>query len=154
LILAVNGISRQELHDYWNTFTHKISFNPQATGYFELEFQTGSVIKHQVDNTLLVGNAGGFGDMQFGQGVMMSALSGVEAARAIVQQDNYEQRIRYLVQTKGKLNDWQQRLNHLDNRGLDLLLRIVKIPGIRNSSRLIRLMSGVAAGWGNNKENL
>jgi len=103
---------------------------------------------------LLVGNAGGFGDMQFGQGVMMSALSGVEAARAIVQQDNYEQRIRYLVQTKGKLNDWQQRLNHLDNRGLDLLLRIVKIPGIRNSSRLIRLMSGVAAGWGNNKENL
>lgn len=154
LVLTVNGISRQELHDYWDTFVRKIPLNPQATGYFELEFQTGSVIKHQVGNTLLVGNAGGFGDLLFGQGVTMSALSGIEAARAIVQQDHYGQRIKYLVQTKDQLNHWQQSLDRLNNRGLDMLLKLVKIPGVKSSKRLIRLMSGIAAGRGTNKENI
>lgn len=149
LVLIVNGISRQELHDYWDTFTRKIPFQLQATGYFELEYQTGSVIKHQLGNTLLVGNAGGFDSLLFGQGITLSALSGIEAARAIAQQQDYQTRIKYLLKIKNMLDNRQKKLSTLNNRGLDLLLTASKIFGFKHSNKLIKLIS--ATKWGKNK---
>nr|WP_274380974.1 tryptophan 7-halogenase [Desulforadius tongensis] len=131
LVLQVSGITRQELHDYWNTFINKIGFKTVSTGYFETEFQTGRLKKHVVDNTVIVGQAGGFVEAIWSQGIYSSAVSGIEAARCIVQKEDYEKRIKHLVKTNERIYNLRQRLNGLDNNGLDLLLKMFKIPGVK-----------------------
>ncbi|MTI79263.1 MAG: hypothetical protein FH758_00055 [Firmicutes bacterium] len=131
LMLQVNGITRQELHDYWDTFVNKIGYKSMGTGYFETEFQTGRLKKHVVDNTLFVGYAGGFVEALWTQGVLFSTISGAEAARSIVKGDNYEKKVKQLVKTNHNIYDLRQRLSRLDNQGLDILIRMLKVPGVK-----------------------
>lgn len=158
LILLVNGISRQELHDYWNTFIKRFETEPKGTGVFELEYQTGRVIKHQVDNTLVIGNAGGFVETMWGQGLVMSIISGIEAARCIVKGDNFEKKIKPLMKANQKLYKLHQSLNQLDNSGLDLLVKMLKVPGIKTLTTTtnfggIKLLSNLISRIiGSNKE--
>ncbi|WP_031517387.1 NAD(P)/FAD-dependent oxidoreductase [Desulfofalx alkaliphila] len=132
IILTVNGLSRQEIHDYWNTFINKLPYKLTATGYFEMEFQTGYVQQHQVKNTLLVGNAGGFMAPFWGQGIFASIISGIEAARCIVQGESYDKKIKWLVDNNKKITHLKKKLDRLDNKGLDLLVKMMNIPGLRN----------------------
>lgn len=131
LLLAVNGISRQEIHDYWNTFINKLPAEPNASGFFEMEYQTGSVETNVVDNTFIVGNAGGMVDIFWGHGLFASIISGTEAARSIVKGNNFDKKIRPLVKDNTKLYELRQSLAQLDNRGIDLLLQMHKLPGVK-----------------------
>ncbi len=131
LLLAVNGISRQEIHDYWNTFINKLPVEPNASGFFEMEYQTGTVKNNAVGSTFFVGNAGGMVDIFWGCGLFSSIISGSEAARSIAAGNNYEEKIKPLVKDNAKLCELRRSLNQLDNRGIDLLLQLLKFPGAK-----------------------
>ncbi|MEG6616190.1 NAD(P)/FAD-dependent oxidoreductase [Peptococcaceae bacterium 1198_IL3148] len=160
LTLFVNGISRQELHDYWNTFINKLQSEPKFTAFFELEYQTGRLKKHQVANTIIVGNAGGFVPALWGQGLMMSMISGIEAARSIVKGSNYEQKVKTLIKANERLDKIHQSLNQLDNSGLDMLVKMLKVPGVTSLATTahysgVKLISNLISRIsGNNKEFL
>ncbi|MBO8137671.1 MAG: FAD-dependent oxidoreductase [Desulfotomaculum sp.] len=132
LLLLVNGITRQELHDYWNTFVNKAGIKQASTGCFETEFQTGMLSSHVVDNTVIIGHSGGFVEAIWTQGIYFSLISGLEAARCIVKGEDYNQKIKPLIEANQKLYYLRQQLNKLDNAGLDLLIKIIKIPGIKH----------------------
>lgn len=136
LVLLVNGLSRQELHDYWDTFMNKIPYEFNDTGFFELEFKTGRVKKHQVGNTLLTGHAGGFVEALWGQSIFASAISGIHAARSIAGGQSYADSVKKLVEANECISRLHQSLNRLDNKGLDVLFKMLKTPGVKQMLKM------------------
>ncbi|MDK2888335.1 MAG: digeranylgeranylglycerophospholipid reductase [Thermoanaerobacter sp.] len=131
LYLMVGGITPADMDDYWELFLESKKLHYPVVQTSEMEFHTGRATGHRVGNILLVGNSGGFFSNLLGLGLFPGMISGVLAARAILRGDNYERLIRPLIRRIEQLNELRCKLDKLDNRGLDRLVGILGMPGIK-----------------------
>lgn len=129
LALAVDGINLDEIDGYWEHFikTEKIIYKVKEC--FKRVHYSGFVQPHKVDNVYFIGNAGGALDPLLGFGVFPSVVTASEAAKSIVCGTDYEARIRDVVKLNMKLLEFRKTFNMLDNRGYDLLFRLMGLPG-------------------------
>lgn len=133
LDLIVPDINRTDLSDYWNKFMDKEKFHPEIVETFEMHHVSGLSNRQRVDNILLVGNGGGFTDSFIGLGLFAGMAGGVLAGRAIAEGLDYERMVRPLIGQVRRLQAFREAFNKLDNTGIDLLVRAITLPGIKQA---------------------
>ncbi|NHM27558.1 NAD(P)/FAD-dependent oxidoreductase [Desulfofundulus sp. TPOSR] len=130
--LCVGGIKPEEMDDYWELFLEAENLHYHTTETYEQQFHCGRITRHQVGNILLVGNSGGFVSSLLGLGLFSGMISGVLAAQAIASNDDYERLVKPLTRRINELNELRSSLDKLDNYGLDRLVGILGMPGIKH----------------------
>lgn len=95
-------------------------------------FSAGRVSKLQVGNVLLAGAAAGLTERLMGAGGVAAMVSGVMAARAIIQGKDYETLVRPLKTHIENISALRQPLERLDNKGLDRLIATLGTPGLKH----------------------
>lgn len=133
LMLIVPDINRTELSDYWNKFMDKEKFHPEIIETYEMHHVSGLTNRQRVDNILLVGNSGGFTDSFIGLGLFTGMAGGALAAKAIDEGLDYERMVRPLIGQVRRLLAFREAFNKLDNTGIDLLVRAITLPGIKQA---------------------
>lgn len=133
LMLIVPDINRTELSSYWNKFMDQEKFHPEIIETYEMHHVSGLSLRQQVDNILLVGNGGGFTDAFIGLGLVAGMASGALAGRAIAEGLDYERMVRPFVGRVRRLLAFREAFNKLDNNGIDLLVRAITLPGIKQA---------------------
>lgn len=131
LMLIVPDSNRTELSEYWDLFLERESIEPETVETFDLHHVTGLSLHQQVNNILLVGSSGGFTDSFIGLGLFTGMASGVLAARAIAKGLDYERMAHPLINQVRRMLDFREAFNTLDNNGIDLLVRTITLPGIK-----------------------
>lgn len=133
LELIIPDINRTDLSGYWNKFMDKERFHPEIIETYEMHHVSGLSLRQRVDNILLVGNSGGFTDAFIGLGLFAGMAGGVLAARAIAEGLDYERMVRPFMEQVRRLAAFREAFNKLDNAGIDLLVRGITLPGIKQA---------------------
>lgn len=131
LVLIVSDVKREEIGHYWKRFWQIEGFSYRVASLWDLEHVSGYVYPHQVENILFVGISGGFLEAFLGFALYSGLVSGVLAARSIVQGCNYEESIAQLI-AHGKFSVTLRRtLDRLTNKDFDHLVALLNTPGIK-----------------------
>ncbi|OAT81277.1 NAD(P)/FAD-dependent oxidoreductase [Desulfotomaculum copahuensis] len=131
LHLCVGGIGKSDMDDHWELFLESEKLHYPVVETFDMEFHCGRVTRHRQGNLFLIGNSGSFVSNLLGLGLFPGLISGVLAARAIVYGLDYEALVRPLARHIDRMDDIRLALERLDNRGLDRLVGLFGLPGIK-----------------------
>lgn len=85
-------------------------------------FPIGKVRKFQIGNILLTGRSAGLTDRLIGTGAPESIMSGVLAARAIIQGKNYNKLVKPLQRHIENISAFRNKVNKFNNDDFDMLL--------------------------------
>ncbi|MDD3652805.1 MAG: NAD(P)-binding protein [Desulfotomaculaceae bacterium] len=130
LVLIVPEGDRKAI-DCWKKFLRMEKLSYEFSSLWIWEHVAGFVYPHQVGNILFVGNAGGFLRPVLGFALYNAILSGVFAARSMIEGKNYED---YLVNlNKNMMYSLQLResLNSFTNKHFDHLVAFLTTPGFK-----------------------
>ena len=94
-------------------------------------FQTGKVTKFKVGNILLTGRAAGLTDRLIGLGGIYAIISGVLAARAIINNLDYDAMIKPIQEHLENISSFRNITENFSNEDHDKLLLAIKTPGIK-----------------------
>lgn len=94
-------------------------------------YPLGRVTGFTVDNILLAGRAGGLVGSLIGVGGYSSIISGILAARAIIQKKNYDQMVKPYWDNLENISSFRTTLNKYQNKDFDKLISSLKIPGAK-----------------------
>lgn len=128
LVLVVSDVKEEEVEVRWNSFleTEKIVYREEEK--FILEHIAGTCRPRQTGNIILVGNSAGFMESTFGFGLNQAIISGVLAARSLINNTPYEANISFLNEKLHQSKLLRQRLDSFRNENYDQLLGIFNIP--------------------------
>lgn len=131
LILITNGISPNEINHVWEEFltTENIKYTIKST--IEINHFTGYVEPLQVGKLYFVGGAGGFVDSFYGFGMVKSIMSGVSAARAIINNLDYAHIVKPIAKEMKRIHEFRTAFNTFDNKALDFVFAFVHFPIIK-----------------------
>lgn len=96
-------------------------------------FSTGRVSKFKLGNVLLVGRSAGLTERLLGTGAVEALVSGILAARAMIQDLDYESLVRTLQEHVDNISVFRNPYENLDNAGFDKLVTIINTPGIKQA---------------------
>lgn len=96
-------------------------------------FPTGRVKKFQVKNILLVGRSAGLTGRLLGVGGPEALMSGVYAARAIIQGKNYSKLVKPLKKHVENISSFRNSIDKFTNNDFDKLLSLLGTPGIKQT---------------------
>ncbi|MEG6511103.1 NAD(P)/FAD-dependent oxidoreductase [Desulforamulus ruminis] len=125
LTLIAPNIQPEQLNSLWQKFLEEENIQEQLVELWDVDYETGLVHPHRVGNTFFTGNSGGFVSSWFGSGVFTSIISGIQAARSIAGNADYEKNMgpySHLLQRHARVQKFWHRL---DNRGIDRVLRLI-----------------------------
>jgi digeranylgeranylglycerophospholipid reductase len=130
----VQNIEHQELNAYWHRFleSRNILKKYNMIEYWELPHHAGSVTTNRVGKVFFIGAAGGGAEPFLGFGQFNAVVSGVMAARSIVQGNDVNLLLKDLKKKSNELSALRPLLNAASNRDFDLLLTFMKTPGLRS----------------------
>lgn len=131
LILIVNGISHEELDYYWDKFLETVKIPYTITEIRDVEHITGFVDPVQVGRVYFTGVAAGLMDNVFGFAATRAIISGVTAAQAIVNNQNYDKMLQPLKDIVKQLHEFRTVLNTLDNKAYNTVLAAIDLPIIK-----------------------
>ena len=131
LVLNVPDAQPAAADYYWATFWRVENLRYQVMEDFVLEHYFGYVYPHRVGNVLLAGIAGGFMETFLGFGLLGAVRSGVLAARAVATGRDYEELVKPLCREMHQTLVFREWLNRATNRDVDLLVRVITSPGLR-----------------------
>ena len=131
ITLIVNGITHAELDYYWNLFLETEEITYKITEVRDREHDVGFVDPVQVGNVYFVGNAGGFIDDLFGFGSAKAEMSGVTAARAIINNKNYDKMMQPMKDDITSRHEFRTALNSMSDKDLDRTLAFLDLPVIK-----------------------
>ncbi|MBC7104316.1 MAG: NAD(P)-binding protein, partial [Firmicutes bacterium] len=131
LVLNVPDVGAEAVDYYWATFWRAENLRWEAVEDFVLEHHFGCVYPHRVGNVLLAGIAGGFMEPFLGFGLLGALKSGALAGRAIATGRDYEELVASLRRRTHQTLVFREWLNRATNRDLDLLVRLLTSPGVR-----------------------
>ncbi|MGE5631200.1 MAG: NAD(P)/FAD-dependent oxidoreductase [Caulobacteraceae bacterium] len=94
-------------------------------------FSAGKLEKFQVGNILLTGRAAGLTERLLGVGAIGAILSGTYAARAIMNELDYESHMKKLAAWVENISAFRDIVNRFDNDDFDRLLASIGKPGIK-----------------------
>ena len=95
-------------------------------------FSTGRVNKFKVENILLAGRAAGLTERLTGSGGVAAMISGIMAARAIIEAKDYESLVLPLRDHIENISALRQPFEMMDNQGIDRLIATTGMPGIKH----------------------
>lgn len=130
LALAVDEIGLDELDRYWERFIRTENIGYKMKECFKRTHYSGFVYPHKIDNVYFIGNAGGVLDPLLGFGVFPSVVTASEAAKSVAEGVDYESRIKNVVKLNKRLLEFRKAFDMLDNKGYDLLVRLLGLPGV------------------------
>lgn len=149
IALAVDEIEPEDMDKYWERFIKAENIDYKVTESFKRVHYSGFVYPHRLDNLYFIGNAGGCLDPLLGFGVFPSVVTASEAAKSIACGTDYESGIKNVVDINMKLLEFRKIFNKLDNKGYDLLIKSLGMPGVNplvyNWSKINVLKVGSAA---------
>lgn len=96
-----------------------------------MPFSTGLVKKFQVGNILLAGRAAGLTERLIGVGAPENIISGILAARAIINNENYSKPMKKMQQHLENISSFRDIVNKFDNNDYDKLLSFINTPGVK-----------------------
>jgi digeranylgeranylglycerophospholipid reductase len=131
LILIVNGITHRELDYYWGIFLKNENIKYIITETRDVEHNLGFIDPVQIGNLYFTGVAGGLIDDVFGFAAINAMVSGVCAARAILENKNYDEMVQPLKNDTKKLHELRTLINTWDNKSVDMMLTIRGLPIIK-----------------------
>lgn len=94
-------------------------------------FSTGLVKKFQVGNILLAGRAAGLTERLIGVGAPENIISGILAARAIINNENYTKPMKKMQQHLENISGFRNVVSKFDNDDFDRLLSFLNTPGVK-----------------------
>lgn len=131
LLLTVNNIYPDEIDYYWKKFLQITNANYNISNVTDIRHDVGIVKPVQYKNLLFCGNAGGFLDDALGFGSVKALLSGVLAAKCIIENKNYNKISQKLSKNIHKAHEFRKALNTFTNDDFDAVLAGLNLPGIK-----------------------
>ena len=132
LVMIIPNIKKDQVYDYWNAFINGENIKNEIVQTFMTEHRSGFVYPHRINNIFLTGLAGGCIDPFLGFGSVYSIVTGVAAARSIALGLDYEQQIQKFAQRNKEIYEYRIALNSMDNGKLNLMVKGLGAPIIRN----------------------
>lgn len=132
LVLITSDVNEKEVDHYWERFLNTENFKYTITEEFKLEHKSGFAYPLKVDNVLFAGNAGGAIDPFLGFGQFNSITHGVMAARSILFNQDYEKLVARITEKTFEMLQFRKVYDMLNNKGYDLLIRSIGLPGIKH----------------------
>ncbi len=131
LVLLVNDINPYQLDSYWDNFllTEKISY--KITKTTDLAHKIGRVNPVQVGNLYFCGLAGGFMDDFIGFGTIGCVISGLLAAKAIINNLDYNKAMKPFISRLKKLHEYRLAMNSFTNEDYDRIMTLLDNPAIQ-----------------------
>ena len=94
-------------------------------------FTTGRVKKFKVGNVLLTGRSAGLTERFLGVGGPEAVMSGVLAARAMINGGDYDEMVRPIQEHIENISAFRKAIEKFDNKDFDRLLSLLGTPGIK-----------------------
>ncbi len=145
---VVQNIEHEELNDYWHRFleSHDILKKYNMLESWELPHHAGTVTTARVGKTYFAGAAGGGAEPFLGFGQFNAVVSGVMIARSIAQGSDINLLLKSMAKKSEELKTLRPLMNAATNKDFDLLLTLMKAPGLRSliyrtDIDIIKLMS-------------
>lgn len=96
-------------------------------------FPVGKVKKFQVGNVLLAGRAAGLTDRLIGVGAPEAIISGILAARAVIQGKDYKKLVKPLQRHIENVSSFRKKVNGFTNDDFDRLLSSIDKPIVKKA---------------------
>ncbi|WP_202710210.1 NAD(P)/FAD-dependent oxidoreductase [Sporosalibacterium faouarense] len=96
-------------------------------------FQLGRVRKFQVDNVFLAGRAAGLTERLLGVGGPEAIMSGVYAARSVIQGEDYTKLMKPLKKHVENVSAFRDIVNKFENKDFDRMLSVLGTPGVKQA---------------------
>lgn len=146
---VVQNIRHDQLNEYWHRFleSRDILKKYDMLESWELPHHAGFVTTNRVGKIYFVGTAGGGVEPFLGFGQFNAIYSGVMAARSMIKGMNINLLLRDIKRKDKELITLRALLNSADNQDFDLLMTVMKAPGLRSliyktNIDIIKLISG------------
>lgn len=130
IALIFNDATDEKLDNGWNEFIKREKIHHPIKQQTDVETKCGILSSYKVDNMYFIGNAAGLIDNVFGVGTFNSIESGILAARAIVNGEDYNALIKPMVKDIKKLHEVRMAINKFENKNFDKVLGFIGTPGI------------------------
>lgn len=131
IVLVVSDITLDKLDYYWNEFLIAENIKYSIVKYHDIEHIVGYPSANQVENIYFTGNCGGMIDDFLGFGMTRSIESGVMAARAIVNNQDFNELLKPFKKEINSLNEYRKMINVLTNKDYDFDMSILELPLIK-----------------------
>jgi digeranylgeranylglycerophospholipid reductase len=131
---VVQNIEHEELNGYWHRFlkSRDILKDYDMLESWELPHHAGFVTTNRLGKIYFIGAAGGGAEPFLGFGQFNAVVSGVMAARSIVQGSDVNVLLSDLKKKSRELNTLRPLMNAATNQDFDRLLTVMKAPGLRS----------------------
>lgn len=133
LSLYVIGLDNFELEVLFNDFIQSEQLCNLEVQYKSIlpPYYNGRVNKFKTGNILLAGRSAGLAEGLIGTGSVDALISGVLAARAIADNEDYEEIIKPFQKHVDNISAFRKVVNRFDNKDFDKLISIIDTPVIK-----------------------
>lgn len=131
ICLAVSDITMDKLDYYWNEFIKTEHIDHTLVKYHDVEHVIGFPSANRYGKIYFTGNTGGMIDDFLGFGFTRSIESGILAARAIVNGQNYDMLLKKLKKQVYDLSEYRKMIDVLTDKDYDLDMSILGLPVIK-----------------------
>ena len=131
LVLTVNNIVSRELDYFWDEFIKTEHLKVAVIQTRDAEYTSGYLDCYHMNNMYFIGNCAGFTDSFMGIGAFNAIESGILAARAIINNLDYNRLTQPIQKDILRLNNIRCMMNTFDNGDLDQFTSLLKTPLIK-----------------------
>jgi digeranylgeranylglycerophospholipid reductase len=121
------------INKYFERFLEKEKLDKLELMYRFIKppFSTGRVSKFKVGNVLLAGRSAGLTERLIGAGAVEAIISGILAARAIIQKKNYDKMVKPLQKHVENISAFRNKIEKFSNDDFDKMITLLGTPGIK-----------------------
>lgn len=131
--LIAPNTTQNEIAEYFENFLYAENIKYSIIEQFNFEHTSGYAYPLKIDNLLFIGNSAGAVDPFLGFGQFNSILTGIMAARSIIQDKSYETLIKSMREINTYMHSLRKLFDNLDNKDYDNLLWSLNLPIIKQS---------------------
>lgn len=131
IVLIVNDIPSREIDIYWKIFLQIEEIKYPVIEIKDGEHKCGKVNPYSMGKVYFAGNAAGLTDNFVGFGIFNSIESGLLAARAIVENLDYNKLISPISRDVDAIGEYRKGVNKFDNNSFDRLLSAIDLPLVK-----------------------
>ncbi|NJD01844.1 MAG: dehydrogenase [Ruminiclostridium sp.] len=131
IVLCVDGISSHEIDIYWNKFMEIEKIKYPVIEFIDAKHICGEVYPYNQGKVYFTGNAAGFTDSFIGLGIFNAIESGFLAARAIIENTDYNKLVLPISKNVAAINEYRDAVNVFENKDYDRLLSVLNLPLVK-----------------------
>lgn len=131
-VIGMGDVSNQ-LETLFDTFLIKENLKTLEFIYYikPPTFPVGRVSQHRIGNVFLGGRSAGLTERVLGVGGYDGIMSGILAARSIINGEDYDTLMKPLKEKVETISSFREVVNKFDNKDFDKLITVLKTPGLK-----------------------